>query len=188
MRRPLSIDGNVSSTMRAVNDLSAKLGVLQGSIETELDVWLGKMKEEIQGHIALAVKEAVGTSNVNPPVPIVSPAVEPNQGCERSVEDKFYQNTIRNVMGTVHNASAPEHPDSGKTTAMPLSASSHTQIRKGEVSEIKEARAQLVRERSLRNDSGFNQEIFQEELLKRERMLRQMFAMSWGGFIRNPGK
>ncbi|XP_048634902.1 uncharacterized protein LOC125608527 [Brassica napus] len=26
-------------------------------------------------------------------------------------------------------------------------------------------------------------EIFQEELLKREKMLRQMFAMSWGGFI-----
>lgn len=53
---------------------------------------------------------------------------------------------------------------------------------------VREAREQLVRERALRVAAEtvsdvVDHEIFQEELLKREKMLRQMFAMSWGGFI-----
>lgn len=53
---------------------------------------------------------------------------------------------------------------------------------------VREAREQLVRERALRVAAEtvsdvVDHEIFQEELLKREKMLRQMFAMSWGGLI-----
>ncbi|CAN7105046.1 unnamed protein product, partial [Brassica rapa subsp. narinosa] len=57
------IDGNVSSTMRAVDDMITKIGVWHGAIKTEVGEWMGKIKEDIQGQISLALKEAVDDAN-----------------------------------------------------------------------------------------------------------------------------
>ncbi|CAN7048602.1 unnamed protein product [Brassica rapa subsp. trilocularis] len=83
----MRIDGNVPSTMRAVNDMITKIG----------------------GNISLALKEAVGTSTHPPAVPIVTPTAPRNPVGGGSVEDEFYRNTIRNVMGSIKQYTMPPH-------------------------------------------------------------------------------
>lgn len=85
----MRIDGNVSSTMRAVNDMITKIGVWHGAIKTEVGEWMGIIKEEIQGQISLALKEAEGTSTHPPAVPIVTPPAPRNPVGGGSVEDSF---------------------------------------------------------------------------------------------------
>ncbi|KAG2250453.1 hypothetical protein Bca52824_080589 [Brassica carinata] len=137
----MRIDGNVSSTMRAVNDMITKIGVWHGAIKTEVGEWMGIIKEEIQGQISLALKEAEGTSTHPPAVPI------------------FYRNTIRNVMGSIEQYKTPLRQNiqvqevgvadgrqnvgaEANVTVDPqndgtaLSASSHTHMRKDGVNEI----------------------------------------------------
>ncbi|CAN7053728.1 unnamed protein product, partial [Brassica rapa subsp. trilocularis] len=154
------IDGNVSSTMRAVDDMITKIGVWHGAIKTEVGEWMGKIKEDIQGHISLALKEAVGPSTHPPGVPIVTPTVPINPVGGGSVEEAFYRDTIRNIMGSIKQyrtpprqniqvqevgvvdvrqdvgaeASVPIVPDNDRTA---LLASSHTHMRKDGVDEIK---------------------------------------------------
>ena len=70
---------------------------------------MGKIKEEIQGKISLALKEAVGTSTHPPAVPIVTPTAPRNPVGGGSVEDEFYRNTIRNVMGSIKQYTMPPH-------------------------------------------------------------------------------
>ncbi|KAH0917631.1 hypothetical protein HID58_025291 [Brassica napus] len=154
------IDGNVSSTMRAVDDMITKIGVWHGAIKTEVGEWMGKIKEDIQGQISLALKEAVGPSTHPPGVPIVTPTAPINPVGGGSVEEAFYRDTIRNIMGSIEQyrtpprqniqvqevgvvdgrqdvgaeASVPIVPDNDGTA---LLASSHTHMRKDVVDEIK---------------------------------------------------
>ncbi|KAF2594200.1 hypothetical protein F2Q70_00042586 [Brassica cretica] len=134
----MRIDGNVSYTMRAVNDMITKIGVWHGAIKTE---------------------EAVGTSTHPPAVPIVTPPAPRNPVGGGSVEDEFYRNTIRNVMGSIEQYTTPPRQNiqvqevgvadgrqnvgaEANVTVDPqndgtaLSASSHTHMRKDGVNEI----------------------------------------------------
>ena len=101
------IDGNVSSTMRAVDDMITKIGVWHGAIKTEVGEWMGKIKEDIQGQISLALKEAVGPSTHPPGVPIVTPTAPINPVGGGSVEEAFYRDTIRNIMGSIEQYRTP---------------------------------------------------------------------------------
>ncbi|KAH0925626.1 hypothetical protein HID58_017882 [Brassica napus] len=132
------IDGNVSSTMRAVDDMITKIG----------------------GQISLALKEAVGPSTDPPGVPIVTPTAPINPVGGGSVEEAFYQDTIRNIMGSIEQYRTPlrqniqvqevgvvdGRQDVGAEASVPivphndgtaLLASSHTHMRKDGVDEIK---------------------------------------------------
>ncbi|CAN7104252.1 unnamed protein product [Brassica rapa subsp. narinosa] len=154
------IDGNVSSTMRAVDDMITKIGVWHGAIKTEVGEWMGKIKEDIQGQISLALKEAVGPSTHPPGVPIVTPTAPINPVGGGSVEEAFYRDTIRNIMGSIEQYRTPPRQniqvqevgvvdgrqDVGAEASVPivphndgtaLLASSHTHMRKDGVDEIK---------------------------------------------------
>ncbi|WZY92689.1 hypothetical protein YC2023_065018 [Brassica napus] len=154
------IDGNVSSTMRAVDDMITKIGVWHGAIKTEVGEWMGKIKEDIQGQISLAFKEAVGPSTHPPGVPIVTPTAPINPVGGGSVEEAFYLDTIRNIMGSIEQYRTPlrqniqvqevgvvdGRQDVGAEASVPivphndgtaLLASSHTHMRKDGVDEIK---------------------------------------------------
>ncbi|CDY42079.1 BnaA05g11070D [Brassica napus] len=121
---------------------------------------MGKIKEDIQGQISLALKEAVGPSTDPPGVPIVTPTAPINPVGGGSVEEAFYQDTIRNIMGSIEQYRTPlrqniqvqevgvvdGRQDVGAEASVPivphndgtaLLASSHTHMRKDGVDEIK---------------------------------------------------
>ncbi|CDY48585.1 BnaCnng16440D [Brassica napus] len=131
----MRIDGNVSSTMRAVNDMITKIGVWHGAIKTEVGEWMGIIKEEIQGQISLALKEAEGTSTHPPAVPIVTPPA-PRNPYKTPLRQNIQVQEVgvadgRQNVGAEANVTVDPQNDG---TA--LSASSHTHMRKDGVNEI----------------------------------------------------
>ncbi|KAH0907031.1 hypothetical protein HID58_038858 [Brassica napus] len=154
----LRIDGNVSSTMTAVKDVNTGLGLLHGSIVGQVEVWLGKFKEECSGLVAEAVKQVVEAVNNNANRGAGTPIMKVNQEGGRSAEDEFYDTTIRNVIGNINKYATPprvtiqnqgvnatdaepndvirSHGNLETTTeGIALSATSHTHNRKGGVNE-----------------------------------------------------
>ncbi|CDY48452.1 BnaAnng09820D [Brassica napus] len=108
----MRIDGNVPSTMRAVNDMNTKIG----------------------GQISLALKEAVGTSTHPPAVPIVTPTAPRNPvggGSNIQVQEVGVADGRQNVGAEANVTIDPQNNGTA------LSASSHTHMRKDGVNEIK---------------------------------------------------
>ncbi|WZZ21954.1 hypothetical protein YC2023_123343 [Brassica napus] len=144
--------------MTAVKDVNTGLGLLHGSIVGQVEVWLGKFKEECSGLVAEAVKQVVEAVNNNANRGAGTPIMKVNQEGGRSAEDEFYDTTIRNVIGNINKYATPprvtiqnqgvnatdaepndvirSHGNLETTTeGIALSATSHTHNRKGGVNE-----------------------------------------------------